>query len=77
MTTTVDAVYEQGVLRLLDPTSLQDGTRVRVTIATDEDVNTVRQRPADILARIAALPVEDTRTFSGRDHDDELYGEQS
>ena len=76
MTITTEAIYEQGVLRLLEPMSLVDGTRVEIIIISStpipEDGN-----PADILAAIAAMPLEDRGgEFSGRDHDKVLYGQQ-
>ena len=76
MRTTVEAVYEQGVLRLLQPVALAEGTRVEVLIITPE--STVEGKtPADILAAIAAMPLEaGGKAFSGRDHDDILYGEK-
>jgi len=36
MTTTVDAIYEQGKLILLQPLSLPEKTRVRVTIESSD-----------------------------------------
>jgi len=74
MTTTVEAIYERGVLRLIQPLSLAEGTRVDVIVITQEP--TVEGRmPADILATIAALPMEDgSEEFPGRDHDKILYG---
>jgi hypothetical protein len=33
--------------------------------------------PAEILAEIAALPMENSEGFSGRDHDQILYGERA
>lgn len=76
MTITTEAIYEQGVLRLLEPMSLVDGTRVEIIIISGasipEDGN-----PADILAAIASMPLEDQEgEFSGRDHDQVLYGPQ-
>jgi predicted DNA-binding antitoxin AbrB/MazE fold protein len=74
MTTTVAAIYEQGVLRLLQPLSLAEGTRVDVIVITQEPLAAGRT-PADILATIAALPMEaGGEEFSGRDHDKILYG---
>ena len=35
MNTTVEAVYEAGVLRLLEPVALADGARVAVTLSDD------------------------------------------
>ena len=75
MTTTVEAIYERGVLRLIQPLSLAEGTRVDVIVITQEPTAEGR-RPADILATIAALPMEDGgEEFSGRDHDKILYGD--
>jgi predicted DNA-binding antitoxin AbrB/MazE fold protein len=55
MTISIEAIYEQGVLRLIQPIPLAEGTRVEITIATP--VST-RPFPAQILAEIAALPLE-------------------
>jgi len=75
MTTTLEAVYERGVLRLKEPVALADGTVVEVTITTD--VPSDKQAPAEILAAIASLPLEGNgQPFSGRDHDRILYGEK-
>ena len=88
MTTTVEAIYEQGTLRLDKPISLPDGTRVEVVVITRDAVarkgERVRLAPsvegktaAQIVAEIAALPVEGRRdAFSGRDHDKALYGKK-
>ena len=76
MTTTVEAIYEQGVLRLIQPLSLAEGTWVDVIVITQEPT-AAGKTPADILATIAALPMEaDGEEFSGRDHDKILYGDQ-
>jgi predicted DNA-binding antitoxin AbrB/MazE fold protein len=76
MTTTVEAIYEQGVLRLIQPLSLAEGTRVDVIVMTREPT-AEGKTPADILAAIAALPMEvGGEEFSGRDHDKILYGDQ-
>lgn len=73
MTTTVEAVYEQGVLRLLQPIPLPEGTRVEVTVVA-QAVDEEQSAPADILAAIAALPMEQGgKEFSGRDHDAILF----
>ena len=74
MTTTVEAIYEQGVLRLIQPLSLAEGTRVEIIVITQEP-SAEDKAPADILAAIAALPMEaGCEEFSGRDHDKILYG---
>ncbi len=36
MTTIVEAIYEQGVLRLKEPLAVADGERVEVTTGTRE-----------------------------------------
>ncbi|MEK6407186.1 MAG: antitoxin family protein [Acidobacteriota bacterium] len=77
MTTTIEAVYERGVLRLKEPVALADGTIVEVTIRTAEPSGE-NKTPAEILSAIASLPVEgDGQPFSGRDHDKILYGEKT
>ena len=76
MTTTVEAVYENGVLRPLTPLVLPEGQRVQVSVASDD--MTRGERAATILAEIASLPVEspgDPQT--SRCHDQVLYGGQS
>ena len=74
MTTTVEAIYEQGVLRLIQPLSLAEGTRVDIIVMTREPAE--GRTSADILAAIAALPMEvGGEEFSGRDHDKILYGD--
>jgi predicted DNA-binding antitoxin AbrB/MazE fold protein len=76
MKTTVEAIYEQGVLRLAQPLSLAEGTRVEVLVITREPTADIK-KPADILAAIAALPLEaGGEEFSGRDHDKILYGDK-
>jgi len=74
MTTTVEVIYEQGVLQLMQPLSLAEGTRVEVMVIMREPTAEGRQ-PADILAAIAALPMDTGgEESSGRDHDKILYG---
>ncbi len=76
MSTTVEAVYEQGVLRLMQPVALAEGERVEVMILTPKPA-IEGETPADILAAIAALLFEaDDKGFSGRDHDEILYGKK-
>ncbi len=72
MTITTEAIYEQGVLKLSQPIPLAEGTCVEViVIATKVPENNT---PGEILAKIAALPLEGDRgEFSGRDHDKILY----
>ena len=76
MSITVEAVYEQGVLRLMQPIALAEGVRVEVIIMTPKPAME-RETPADILAAIAALPLEaDDEAFSDREHDKILYGKK-
>lgn len=73
MTITIQAIYEHGVLRPTEPISLVEGTRVEVIVVTKES-QPVEKTPAEILAEIAAMPLEgSTDEFSGRDHDTILY----
>ena len=76
MKTTVEAIYEQGVLRLIQSLSLAEGTRVEIIVITREP--TIEGRTsADMLAAIAAPPMEvGGEEFSGRDHDKILYGDR-
>jgi predicted DNA-binding antitoxin AbrB/MazE fold protein len=70
MTKQVEAVYEEGRLRPLEPLELPEGARLRVIVLTDDE----RRTPAQALSEIAALPSEGaTDEFSGRDHDSVLY----
>jgi predicted DNA-binding antitoxin AbrB/MazE fold protein len=73
MTKQVEAVYEQGRLRPLEPLELPEGARLRIFFVASE-VETAQQTPAEILAEIAGLPLEgESDEFSGRDHDSVLY----
>ena len=74
MTTTIEAVYEKGVLRPLTPLALPEGQHVQVFVAAEESVQ--GQDAAAILAEIAAMPVESPADpCVSRDHDRFLYGE--
>ena len=73
MTKQVEAVYEQGRLRLLEPLELPEGARLRVVLITVDDAGGPKA-PADVLSEIAALPLEGSaEPFSGREHDSVLY----
>ena len=76
--------YENGVIVPHDGATLPNGTQVTIvvreamqpgrTIMTDEE----RRRYLEALARIDAVPDENPGdTFSGKDHDQVLYGEPS
>ena len=73
MTKEIEAVYEQGMLRPLQPLELPEGTRLDLIVITHEQPET-NGEPAKILAEIAALPLEGASdTFAGREHDSILY----
>jgi predicted DNA-binding antitoxin AbrB/MazE fold protein len=71
--TTVEAVYEHGVLRLLEPLPFADGTPVEVMVV--ERATTGGAQAAAMLTKIAELPLENEQeAFSNREHDAILYG---
>ena len=72
--TTVEAIYENGILRLRGPTGLREGSRVIVTITEPADSDPDR-RAAEFASRIAAMPLESAGRgpYSGADHDEILY----
>ena len=73
MTKEIEAIYEHGVIRPLQPLDLPEGARLDVIVVTHEEVKT-NGNAAEILAEIAALPLEGANdAFSGRDHDSILY----
>jgi predicted DNA-binding antitoxin AbrB/MazE fold protein len=71
MTKSCPAIYEDGVLRLVEPLPLENGAAVEVIVTMPTtDI-------AAALAEIAAMPAEaDDHGFSGADHDRILYGEK-
>jgi len=73
---TIAAIYENGVLRLIEPIELPEGTSVEIIVIPKQSYSQ-QKSPADILTEIAALPLEENAdTFSGRDHDQILYPDQ-
>ena len=73
MTKEIEAVYEHGMIRPLQPLELAEGTRLDLIVITHEQPKT-NGKSAEILAEIAALPVEGaTDDFAGREHDSVLY----
>jgi len=73
MTTQLEAIYEQGVLRPLQPLDLAEGVRVEIILVSPPEV---KRTPFEILSAIAALPLEVDREEEdgGREHDHYLYG---
>ncbi len=76
MTKQIEAVYEEGILRPLEPLQLPEGARLNIILMT-RDEERPQQSPSQILAEIAVLPEEAAAgNFSGRDHDSILYPEK-
>jgi predicted DNA-binding antitoxin AbrB/MazE fold protein len=70
---TVEAIYEQGSLKLSQPITLAEGSKVQIIILPPES-SAQPKKPLEILQEIAQLPLEGkTDAFSGQDHDQVLY----
>ena len=73
MTKEIEAIYEHGMIRPLQPLELPEGARLDLIVITHEQPET-NGKAAKILAEIAALPLEGSSdTFAGREHDSILY----
>ncbi|NJL47735.1 MAG: antitoxin family protein [Leptolyngbyaceae cyanobacterium SM2_5_2] len=74
MSLTIEAIYEDGVLKPIQPIALPEGAHVSLVIETDSELQ-VEESPSAILAAISspALQSSDNSTFSNRDHDQEIY----
>jgi predicted DNA-binding antitoxin AbrB/MazE fold protein len=73
MTKEIEAIYEHGVIRPMEPLELPEGSRLDVIVITHEKPR-ANGNATSILAEIAALPLEGASDpFSGRDHDSILY----
>lgn len=67
------ATYKNGALLLDQPLELKDGSRVELVVVEKDPER--KNRVKKILSEIASLKSESsTETFSGRDHDEILYG---
>ena len=76
MTTRVEAVYEKGLLKLRRPLELIEGSVVDVIVTSREPLSG-STKPAELLAEIAALPVQESdQDFTAREHDRILYGSE-
>jgi predicted DNA-binding antitoxin AbrB/MazE fold protein len=53
----IEAIYENGIIRPLQPLDLPEGARVNLIITTHEQPK-ANGNAAEILAEIAALPLE-------------------
>lgn len=70
----IHAVVESGLIRPLEPIELTDGELIDVIVLHQAEKTDLATSPAQILARIAALPLEGAPdNFSGQDHDRILY----
>ena len=83
MSQTIQAIFDSGVFRPLEPVELAEGTQVEVQIPqapvpaelSPEEVARQHAAIAEFLDRMEALPDEGPDDgFSGRDHDKILYG---
>ena len=77
MANQVEAIYEHGVLRPLQPVELSEGEKVTLSLIRLCE-SPPGERAHEVLSRIAAFanPKEGDR-FSGKDHNDVHYGEES
>ena len=70
----IHAVVESGLIRPLEAVELKEGELIDVIVLSRAEQVRAASVPAQILARIAALPLEGaTDNFSGQDHDSVLY----
>jgi predicted DNA-binding antitoxin AbrB/MazE fold protein len=73
MTKEIEAIYEHGMIRPLQPLELPEGSRLDLIVITHEQPG-ANGNAAEILAEIAALPLEGSSDeFSGSEHDSILY----
>ena len=71
--TKIEAVYEQGIIRPLQPLELPEGTRLDLIVITHEQSKT-NGNAAEIFVEITALPLEGSSDgCAGREHDSILY----
>jgi predicted DNA-binding antitoxin AbrB/MazE fold protein len=80
----IQAIYEDGIFRPLEPVTLPEHERVSLTVAsacsvderTDDEIQRQREKALGAaLEEAAALPIESPSDgFSGADHDSILYG---
>ncbi|MCA1593572.1 MAG: antitoxin family protein [Acidobacteria bacterium] len=74
MSKQISAIYEDGVIRPLEPPGLTEGEELDVVLLPRRKQRA--KSAAQILAEIAALPLEGQQdAFSGVEHDSVLYKE--
>lgn len=72
MSTVIQAVFEDGVIRPSEPVDLSDGEEVEIIVLRREV--DAQKRSRQILTEIANLPIEGNEDeFSGEQHDSVLY----
>jgi len=72
----IEAIYEGGILRPVEPLVLPEGTRLELILVNRDKPSKNGGNASTILAELAALPLEGSADpFSGRDHDSVLYSE--
>jgi predicted DNA-binding antitoxin AbrB/MazE fold protein len=72
----IEAVYDKGMIRPLQPLDLPEGSRLNVIVISNEEPQTA-SKIVEILAEIAALPLEGlTDGVLGREHDSILYSKK-
>lgn len=83
MSHTIPAIFDSGVFRPLEPVDLAEGTQVEVQVPaatpplelSPEELARQQAAIAKFVAKMEALPDEGPDDgFSGRDHDEILYG---
>lgn len=76
MTKEIEAIYEHGIIRPLEPLELPEGARLDLIITTHEQPK-ASGNAAEILAEIAALPLEGPGDAApNREHDSMLHPEK-
>lgn len=64
----IEAIYERGIIRPLQPLELPEGARLDLIVITHEQGK--KRDVAKILAEIAALPLEGSSDIvAGREHE--------
>ena len=75
-TQTVDAIFEHGTFRLVQPlaVSLQDGQRVRLVIETNESPETILALAANVYAGLSPQEINEVEQIALQRRD--FFGDQ-
>jgi len=73
MTKEIEAVYEQGLIRPLQPLDLPEGSRLDVIVITHDQPQTT-SKAAEMIAEIAALPLLGVTVAFAFDHHFKQFG---